>query len=64
MSFTFEGHELSWRRDITSLVSSERGYSLYIVRKPDADWPICVYRPNGRRDQKVMQFLDYNLRVR
>lgn len=57
----FEGHPLCWRRDVVGLSTSERGYSLYVSRKPDPDWPVAVYKPNSKRYTRTLQFLDYNL---
>jgi hypothetical protein len=54
-----------WQRNITSITSADRGYTLYLSRKPDSDWPIAIFKPSaGPTKEKIIQFLDYNLRVR
>ncbi|GAA6049369.1 hypothetical protein JCM3770_007311 [Rhodotorula araucariae] len=49
----------TWARDVVSLVSAERGYTLSVDRKPDPSFPILVFSP--RKKGGRIEVLDYNL---
>ncbi|GAA5876168.1 hypothetical protein JCM3774_003517 [Rhodotorula dairenensis] len=48
-----------WIRDVASLLSSERGYTLSASRKPDPNFPILQYHPH--RKGGSIEILDHNI---
>lgn len=66
-SFNYNGDEsfkFSWRRDLLGLKSNRKGlgYTCWLVRKPDPDYPCAIYRPNGSTVPSSCQILDFNIR--
>lgn len=60
-SFTWEESTLfTWKRD-TSPSGRVTGYTLYVSRKPDADFPVCLWRAPSSKSPAMLQMLDYNL---
>lgn len=60
-SFLWEAHRWSWSKDVVSVTSRERGYTLSLVNSPDPNWPVLVYRPANGKKEACIQMLDYNL---
>ncbi|CAH7680083.1 hypothetical protein PPACK8108_LOCUS13312 [Phakopsora pachyrhizi] len=62
-TFEFErGIKFSWRKNIIGLSSQKRGFSCFLVRKPDPDYPCAIYRPGSSTTPASVQFLDFNIR--
>ncbi|MBW0509392.1 hypothetical protein O181_049107 [Austropuccinia psidii MF-1] len=62
-TFYFEENlKFSWKKDIVGLSSSKRGFTCWMVRKPDPDYPCAIYRPATSTTPPSCQFLDFNIR--
>lgn len=59
-SFEWEEVKYTWKRDTTPS-GRVTGYTLYVSRKPDADFPVCLWRAPSKAIESCMQMLDYNL---
>ncbi|KNZ55092.1 hypothetical protein VP01_276g12 [Puccinia sorghi] len=51
-----------WKKDIVGMASSKRGYTCWMSRKPDPDYPCAIYRPGSSTVPPSCQFLDFNIR--
>ncbi|PLW19445.1 hypothetical protein PCANC_06454 [Puccinia coronata f. sp. avenae] len=51
-----------WRKDIIGMAGSKRGYTCWMSRKPDPDYPCAIYRPGSSSVPPSCQFLDFNIR--
>ncbi|KAG0140033.1 hypothetical protein CROQUDRAFT_665726 [Cronartium quercuum f. sp. fusiforme G11] len=52
-----------WRRDIVGLKSNKKGFTCWMVRKPDPDYPCAIYRPaSSTSPNPSCQILDFNIR--
>ncbi|POV95353.1 hypothetical protein PSHT_15709 [Puccinia striiformis] len=51
-----------WRKDIIGLAGSKRGYTCWMSRKPDPDYPCAIYKPGTSSVPPSCQFLDFNIR--
>lgn len=64
-SFYFDQLKLlkfCWRRDIIGLAGNKRGFTCWMSRKPDPDYPCAIYRPGSSSQPPSCQFLDFNIR--
>ncbi|KAA1079576.1 hypothetical protein PGT21_016453 [Puccinia graminis f. sp. tritici] len=51
-----------WRKDIIGMAGTKRGYTCWMSRKPDPDYPCAIYRPGTSTVPASCQFLDFNIR--
>ncbi|KAA1125903.1 hypothetical protein PGTUg99_018099 [Puccinia graminis f. sp. tritici] len=51
-----------WRKDIVGMAGNKRGYTCWMSRKPDPDYPCAIYRPGSSTVPPSCQFLDFNIR--
>ncbi|WAQ86611.1 hypothetical protein PtA15_7A337 [Puccinia triticina] len=62
-TFFFDGRlKFCWRKDIVGMSGSKRGYTCWMSRKPDPDYPCAIYRPGSSTAPPSCQFLDFNIR--
>jgi len=51
-----------WKKDIIGMAGGKRGYTCWMSRKPDPDYPCAIYRPGTSTVPPSCQFLDFNIR--
>lgn len=67
-SLEYEGVLFNWTRELTgvTLLGKERGFGFWINRRPESNWPVCLFEPGGGgngNNEGMIQFLDYNYAV-
>ncbi|SGZ31925.1 BQ5605_C042g12043 [Microbotryum silenes-dioicae] len=58
-SWEWEGVKYAWDR--SGSFSGDKSYTLEVLRKPDPNFPICLYTPASKKKAAQCQILDYNL---
>ncbi|SCV75015.1 BQ2448_8044 [Microbotryum intermedium] len=61
--WSWEWERVRYAWDRSGSFSGDKSYTLEVVRKPDPNFPICLYTPAGKKKAAQCQILDYNLAV-
>ncbi|EGG08340.1 uncharacterized protein MELLADRAFT_74556 [Melampsora larici-populina 98AG31] len=58
-----ERFKFSWKRDLLGLKSNRKGlgYTCWLIRKPDPDYPCAIYKPKTSNQPAICQILDFNI---
>lgn len=59
-SFSWEDEVYTWKRDTTA-TGKVTGYTLFVSRKPDADFTVAIFLSPTAKSKGAIQMLDYNL---